>query len=372
MVLVGPLAHVPPRFAEDGGGRHDVDAIDAGQVYSRHAEQRFAHVKLRGIALLASAPSLAGLLRQIGPRAAVGPLLEVLLQALIAFGHLLLAKFVAILLLLEHKQQVFLPVPLQAAGDLFFARLDPYIAQRRQGLWVTLASQNGLDDGLSRRPAQVADHVGQLHVHLRQHFLHTLDVPPRALHQVVALPPVSPQLANLLRRSERVAQQTIGVQLHQPLALLHVGLLTRQILGLPRVHQVHFQPRFLQNVVHRSPVHPCGLHSDGAHATLLQPRPPFLSTPPWCIQIAVPAGYPAPGVRPHSGLRCRYRSRRHPDAPPPGSGLAPGFSAPSPGVASGSSGPSRARWGLAWPWGPWWPSLLWTACCVAWYPDLVS
>src|SRR6516225_691507 len=220
MVLVGPLAHVPPRFAEDGGGRHDVDAIDAGQVHSRHAEQRFAHVKLRGIALLASAPPLAGLLRQIGPRAAVGPLLEVLLQALIAFGHLLLAKFVAILLLLEHKQQVFLPVPLQAAGDLFFARLDPYIAQRRQGLWVTLASQNGLDDGLSRRPAQVADHVGQLHVHLRQHFLHALDVPPRALHQVVALPPVSPQLANLLRWSERVAQQTISVQLHQPLTLL--------------------------------------------------------------------------------------------------------------------------------------------------------
>src|SRR5215831_199461 len=275
MVLVGPLAHVPPRFAEDGGGRHHVDAVDAGQVHSRHAEQRFAHVKLRGIALLPSAPPLAGLLRQIGPRAAVGPLLQVLLQALIAFGDLLLAKFVAILFLSEHKQQVFLPVPLQAARDLFCPRLDPYITQRCQGLWVTLASQNGLDDGLPRHPAQIADHVGQLHVHLRQHLLHTLDVPPRALHQVVPLPPVSPQPANLLRRSERVAQQTIGVQLHQPLTLLDVGLLTRQILRVSRVHQVHFEPGFLQNVVHRSPVHPRGLHSDGANATLLQPRRHF-------------------------------------------------------------------------------------------------
>src|SRR5215471_6848066 len=76
MVLVGPLAHVPPRLAEDGGGRHHVDAIDAGQVHSRHAEQGFTHVKLRGMALLASAPPLAGLLRHIGPRAAVGPLLQ--------------------------------------------------------------------------------------------------------------------------------------------------------------------------------------------------------------------------------------------------------------------------------------------------------
>src|SRR6516164_4790024 len=178
MVLVGPLAHVPPRFAEDGGGRHDVDAIDAGQVHSRHAEQRFAHVKLRGIALLASAPSLAGLLRQIGSRAAVGPLLEVLLQALIAFGHLLLAKFVAILFLLEHKQQVFLLVPLQAARDLFCARrllrrflagelILSFVPDPEQRAWRTLTRmKTRLARHRARLYSQVEDMLEEMRIKL--------------------------------------------------------------------------------------------------------------------------------------------------------------------------------------------------------------
>jgi hypothetical protein len=36
------------------------------------------------------------------------------------------------------------------------------------------------------------------------------------------------------------------VQLHQPWTLLHVGLLTRQILRLSCVHQVYFEPRTVQ------------------------------------------------------------------------------------------------------------------------------
>jgi hypothetical protein len=49
--------------------------------------------------------------------------LEILLEPLIAFGHLLLAKLVAILFLLQDKQEIFLPIAFQTARDFFLARL---------------------------------------------------------------------------------------------------------------------------------------------------------------------------------------------------------------------------------------------------------
>ena len=39
MVLVFPWAHIPSRFAEDGGRRYDIDAVDLGEVRTSGAKQ---------------------------------------------------------------------------------------------------------------------------------------------------------------------------------------------------------------------------------------------------------------------------------------------------------------------------------------------
>src|SRR6266849_1749370 len=62
--------------------------------------------------------------------APVFPLLEVVLQPPIALGHLLLAKLISILLLLQHKYQIFSPVALETARDLLLGRLHPRITKR--------------------------------------------------------------------------------------------------------------------------------------------------------------------------------------------------------------------------------------------------
>ena len=49
---------------------------------------------------------------QTSPLAPILPLLEILLELAIALCHLLLAKLITFLLLLQHEQQVFLPVAL--------------------------------------------------------------------------------------------------------------------------------------------------------------------------------------------------------------------------------------------------------------------
>lgn len=51
-----------------------------------------------------------------------------IVEAADCVGHLFLAKFVALLLLPQYKQQILLPVVLQSAGDLFFARLHSPVA----------------------------------------------------------------------------------------------------------------------------------------------------------------------------------------------------------------------------------------------------
>src|SRR5260370_40264842 len=65
MVLGLPLAHIPSYFADHRHRRHDIDAIDLGQVRTGHAKQLLPQVKL-WIAFLLPAPSLSRLFRQSG------------------------------------------------------------------------------------------------------------------------------------------------------------------------------------------------------------------------------------------------------------------------------------------------------------------
>src|SRR5262249_1411863 len=132
MVLGLPFAHIRSRFANDRRRGHDIDAVDLGQVRASQAKQLLAQVELRLIALLLLEPALPLLFWQLGTLAAILRLLEILLELPIALGHLLLAKLVTLLFLLQHKQQIFLPVALQTPRDLLLARLHPRIPKLSQ------------------------------------------------------------------------------------------------------------------------------------------------------------------------------------------------------------------------------------------------
>ena len=66
-------------------------------------------------------------------------------------------------------------------------------------------------------------------------------------------------------------RKSIGVQLHQPLTLLHVALAPGQIFRVPGIYQIHFQTPLFQNVVYRDPINSGGLHRDSSNPALLQP-----------------------------------------------------------------------------------------------------
>jgi hypothetical protein len=88
-------------------------------------------VELRLIPLLLLQPILPLLFRQGAPLAPVLHLLEVLFELAIALSHLLSAELESRLFLLEHKQEILLPVSLQAPRDVLLTCLDAWISKRR-------------------------------------------------------------------------------------------------------------------------------------------------------------------------------------------------------------------------------------------------
>jgi predicted nuclease of predicted toxin-antitoxin system len=54
-----------------------------------------------------------------------------------------------------------------------------------------------------------------------------------------------------------------------PLAFLHIALPSRQILGVPCVHQTNLEPAFFQNVVQGNPIYARRLQGHGLHSAAL-------------------------------------------------------------------------------------------------------
>jgi hypothetical protein len=71
--------------------------------------------------------------------------------------------------------------------------------------------------------------------------------------------------------AERPAEQPVGHELLQPLAVQHIGLAPRDVLHMTRIDQKNREAARLQQLVQRDPVHAGGFHGDGVDAAGLEP-----------------------------------------------------------------------------------------------------
>src|SRR6266700_2257211 len=317
MVLGLPFAHIPSHFAEDRRRGHDIDAVDLGQVHTAHAKQLSAQVELRSISFLLLEPPFPLLFWQRGTFAPVFSLLQILLDLSIALEHLLLAKLVTILLLLQHKQQVFLPVALQAQRDLVLARLHPRVTKLSQLMRIAFAGQNGVNDRLSSHSAQ-------------RHSAHwpieySSASAPFGSAGCAALPlaPDHCAAASTFASSEFAATAgTNCAKAHRCAASSAIDSPARRFCAPADSSSPAHSPGTLPNPplrecrIPRSSTRPwtASQRSESRIASAIGPSPLARL---WCTRTDVPVGYPASGVQPRSGIRCRYQCPRHPDVPLP-------------------------------------------------------
>ena len=174
-------------------------------------------------------------------------------------------------------EQVFLaPRPLKARGDGIGVGLDAPVAEGRQALRITLAVDDRAQDALAGQSRDVGDHRVEPDVHLGQRLLHVQDTAGAVLGQPPHLACVGAQRANLVAWTERAAQQAVGHQLPDPLAVQHVALAPADLLRHARRHQQHLEARTLQRLVDRDPVDRGRLHRDLRHPARRQPCRHFL------------------------------------------------------------------------------------------------
>jgi hypothetical protein len=77
------------------------------------------------------------------------------------------------------------------------------------------------------------------------------------------MPHVGPHGTHLGVRAKRAAQPAAGVQILNPLTILHIALAPRHVREMACIHQVHSKPPRFQNLIDRTPRHPGRFHRHG-------------------------------------------------------------------------------------------------------------
>jgi hypothetical protein len=197
--------------------------------------------------------------------------LQLSLDLGVALGQLGADEVERIQRLLECEQVLGAPVALQAFGDLLVAGVDARVLHRRQYLAITLAGHDGTQDFLAGLAHHVGDDIGELDVHLRECLLHVLHMAALASKQHAALAPQRAQHADGVGGSKCAAEQAIGHELLQPLAVQHVGLAARDVLDVAGVDQHDGEAARFQKLEQRDPVHAGRLHRHRVHTTGREP-----------------------------------------------------------------------------------------------------
>src|SRR2546426_10605798 len=118
-----------------------------------------------------------------------------------------------------------------------------------EGVGVRLAADDVTENAQAGDARDIADHDGELEVHLDQRLLHALDVRRRALHQGLAVPQIGAQRRDGRGGSEATAQQPDAMELLDPLAVDDVGLVAGDTLYVTRVDEHDVEAAPLEDLV---------------------------------------------------------------------------------------------------------------------------
>ena len=219
--------------------------MDLGQVDPQHRVQGGTRVKGRSVGLLlgvSSGKQLTGWLRGVCPKP-----LQDRLDAHVARSHLVLVDVIKLQRLGQGEDVFLTGVADQGLLDRLQRCAAARVAMGGQHLRISLARHDGPDDPHPSCAGDVRDDMVELQVHLRQRLLHVLDMRGGIVQQALALAQVSPQSGGFTPELETGTQQAVLVQAAKPLGIAHIGLASRDMLGVTGVDEHHLEPALLEN-----------------------------------------------------------------------------------------------------------------------------
>ena len=139
------------------------------------------------------------------------------------------------------------PIAVQGAGNRGLILFAAAVAELGEGQRITVAVEDGLDDGHAGDPRDVTDHLGELDVQPFEGLPHVLDVLARIRDEHLPLPQVPAQHADLVFGPEGAGEEAIGAQALEPLTVVGVTLgPARGALHLTGIDQQHLEAAALQ------------------------------------------------------------------------------------------------------------------------------
>jgi hypothetical protein len=206
--LGSPAGHVEAHFADEGLGDPDIDAVDAREIDAADAGEFVPQIKLRRLrSRLAGRPAGRRLRGVAGGARFVGDGVQVRFERPVALDDALPVGVVEVDFLLQDEEELGLPRAFEAAGDVCARGVNARVAEGGEGRGIALAVEDGAHDGLPGAPGEVADHIGELDVHLRERPLHPLDTGGERADVIAALAPVGAGDADVGRRMKGIPQQ---------------------------------------------------------------------------------------------------------------------------------------------------------------------
>ena len=137
----------------------------------------------------------------------------------------------------EIEEMLVAPGAGEVFGDRGLRLATPRIPQRREPRRVALARDDGSDNRQPCRAGEVGDGAVDLDVHLIERLLHPLHAARPLFDEIRHLPVEGAQPHDGVAGAEGAPQEPAAMQQLQPLAVLEVGLATRNIVQLARIDQ---------------------------------------------------------------------------------------------------------------------------------------
>lgn len=169
-----------------------------------------------------------------------------LLDICIALGYARLVCIVQGERLRQSKDVLRLIVLRQRRTHYFTTGLAADIAHGSQHVRGALARDNRSDDPHPVYALDVTDDMMQLQTHVRQRFLHTLDMRCTIIKLPLAHPETRSQRCNLSSKPKACLQQSIGMKSLQPLCIIDIGFLAGHCFGISGIRQNHFDASIFQ------------------------------------------------------------------------------------------------------------------------------